>query len=49
MHELFEEQVEQTPEAVAVVYEEQELSYRGVERAGEPAGALPAGAGSEAG
>ena len=28
VHELFEEQVERTPEAVAVVYGEQELSYR---------------------
>ena len=27
IHELFEEQVEQTPEAVAVVYEEEPLSY----------------------
>lgn len=27
VHELFEEQVERTPEAVAVTYEEQELSY----------------------
>src|SRR4029077_6138044 len=27
VHELFEEQVEKTPEAVAVVYEEEELSY----------------------
>ena len=28
VHELFEEQVGRTPEAVAVVYGEQELSYR---------------------
>ena len=27
MHELFEEQVEKTPNAAALVYEEQELSY----------------------
>jgi amino acid adenylation domain-containing protein len=27
VHELFEEQVERTPEAVAVVYEDQQLSY----------------------
>ena len=27
MHELFEEQVEKTPEAVAVVYEEESVSY----------------------
>ena len=28
IHELFEEQVEQTPEAVAVVYEKEQLTYR---------------------
>ena len=28
IHELFEEQVERTPDAVAVVYEEQQLTYR---------------------
>jgi amino acid adenylation domain-containing protein len=28
VHELFEEQVERTPDAVAVVFEEQQLSYR---------------------
>jgi len=28
IHELFEEQVERTPESVAVAYEKQELSYR---------------------
>jgi amino acid adenylation domain-containing protein len=28
LHELFEEQVERTPEAVAVVFEEQQLTYR---------------------
>ena len=27
LHELFEEQVERTPDAVAVVYEEQSLTY----------------------
>jgi len=32
IHELFEKQVELTPEAVAVVYEEQELSYRELNR-----------------
>ena len=47
--ELFEEQVERTPEAVAVVYEERAAELRGVEPAGEPAGALSAGTGSGAG
>ena len=28
IHELFEEQVERTPEAVAVICEEQQLTYR---------------------
>ncbi|MGH9967516.1 MAG: non-ribosomal peptide synthetase, partial [Pyrinomonadaceae bacterium] len=32
MHELFEEQVEQTPDAVAVVYEDAALSYRELNR-----------------
>jgi amino acid adenylation domain-containing protein/non-ribosomal peptide synthase protein (TIGR01720 family)/FkbM family methyltransferase len=32
IHELFEEQVEQRPEAVAVVYEEQEMSYQELNR-----------------
>ena len=32
LHELFEEQVERTPESVAVVYESQELSYRELNR-----------------
>ncbi|MDP4147324.1 MAG: amino acid adenylation domain-containing protein, partial [Bacillota bacterium] len=32
IHELFEEQVEKTPENIVVVYEEQELSYRELNR-----------------
>ncbi len=32
VHELFEEQVERTPEAVAVVFEEQRLTYRELNR-----------------
>ncbi|MBV9482664.1 MAG: amino acid adenylation domain-containing protein, partial [Acidobacteria bacterium] len=32
IHELFEEQVERTPDAVAVVYEEQQLSYAELNR-----------------
>ena len=42
IHELFEEQVERTPEAMAVMYADEQLSLRGTERAGEPTGALPA-------
>ena len=49
VHELFEEQVERTPEAVAVVFEDEHAELRRAERAGEPAGALPAGAGRGAG
>ncbi len=32
IHELFEQQVEQTPDAIAVVFEEQSLSYRELNR-----------------
>src|SRR3990172_1477733 len=32
VHELFEEQVERTPEAVAVVFEDQRLTYRELNR-----------------
>ena len=32
VHELFEEQVERTPDAVAVVFEEQQLTYRELNR-----------------
>ena len=32
VHEIFEQQVERTPEAVAVVYEEQQLTYRELNR-----------------
>ena len=32
MHELFEEQAQRTPEAVAVVFEEQQLTYRELNR-----------------
>ena len=38
--ELFEAQVERTPQAVAVVERRAQLTYPGVERAGQPAGAL---------
>ena len=49
IHELFEEQVERTPEAVAVVYEEEDAELWGAEPASESAGALSEGAGSGAG
>ena len=32
IHELFEEQVERTPEAVAVVFEDQQLTYKALNR-----------------
>jgi non-ribosomal peptide synthetase component F len=32
IHELFEEQVERTPEAVALVYDDQQLTYRELDR-----------------
>src|SRR5215210_8564591 len=32
VHELFEEQVERTPHAVAVVFEDQQLTYRELNR-----------------
>ena len=45
VHELFEAQVERTPDAVAVVFGDDELTLRRAERAGEPAGAPPARSG----
>ena len=38
LHELFEEQVARTPAALAVVYEEEQVSYRRVERKSESVG-----------
>ena len=49
IQELFEEQVEKSPEAVAVVYEDKQLTYRELNRASEPAGALFEGVGGAAG
>ena len=49
MHQLFEEQVRATPQAtVAVVYEGSTLTYAELNRARQPAGAPPAGAGRAA-
>ena len=49
MHEMFEEQVERTPEAVAVEFENRYAELCGAEPASQSAGALSAGTGSEAG
>ena len=45
VHQLFEAQVERTPDAVAVAFDGQRLTYARAERAGQPAGAPPARAG----
>ena len=42
IHQLFEEQVARTPDAVAVVFEDERLTYGELERARQPAGASPA-------
>lgn len=41
VHELFEQQVAQTPEAIAMAFADQQLSYRELS-AGQPVGAPPA-------
>ena len=41
IHELFEEQVARTPEAVAVVFEDRQLSYARAQRPCQPAGPSP--------
>ena len=49
VHEMFEEQAERRPEAVAVEYEGRQTQLWGIESAGEPAGTLFKEAGSGAG
>ena len=49
VHEMFEEQAERRPEAMAVEYEGRQLQLWGIESAGEPAGTLFKEAGSGAG
>ena len=49
MHELFEEQVERRPEAVAVVYEERAAELRGAESSGPIGWRIICEDGSEAG
>ena len=41
IHELFEEQVERTPDAIAVVFEDQQLTYRELNEQGKSTGASP--------
>ena len=43
IHQLFEAQVERTPEAVAVVFEDAAAHVPGAERGGQSAGAPSAG------
>ena len=40
IHELFEAQVEKTPDAVAVVFEDQRLTYRELNQQSQSVGAL---------
>ena len=49
VHQLFEAQVERTPEAVAVVFEDERLTYRELNRPCQSAGAPLAKLGCEAG
>ena len=41
IHQLFEEQVERTPDAVAVVFGDRQLTYARIERPRQSAGSLP--------
>ena len=45
VHELFEAQVEKSPDAVALVYEDEQLSLRRVECSSQSTGASPVGVG----
>ena len=45
IHELFEEQVEKTPDAIAVVFEDQQLTYRELNSKSKPTGTLSEKAG----
>ena len=49
IHELFEAQVERTPEAIAVQFEGKQLTYRELNRPGESASALFTKVGSRSG
>ena len=40
IHQLFEEQVERTPDAIAVEFEDQQITYRELNRTSQPASAL---------
>ena len=49
LHQLFEAQVERTPDAIAVSSEEERADLRRTEQTGEPAGPLPPQAGRRSG